>query len=358
MPKRRGKRWTASGYDKVLKRKIHLGTYDSRAEALDAEADHRVKSRPTGRETCDDFARRWPRDYPRPREATTLTNIERLKPFIKEFAGVRLTDIDRPRARAWAVKHKHNAETARAMFQDAVNDGLLDSNPFANLRLSTGRGRKDITAITEKQLHHLADTAISEAMELGRFGTQYRAMVLFAGYVGLRPGELYTLRAQDIQGEFCHISRSLSVKTHKIGPTKTGATRTVTIPPTAQDALREVPDHPSGLLFCTPQGKIWTQPSNHRYFKQLRVLAGFPGLDWYELRHCAATMLLERGVTPWDVAIQLGHSDGGRLVCECYGHPSHAGARARLLAAWDAQTGPTPMGVSGAFREQTSRKPQ
>ena len=36
-----------------------------------------------------------------------------------------------------------------------------------------------------------------------------------------------------------------------------------------------------------------------------------PGMDYYELRDAAATMLLERGVTPWDVAIQLGHREAG-----------------------------------------------
>jgi hypothetical protein len=56
-------------------------------------------------------------------------------------------------------------------------------------------------------------------------------------------------------------------------------------------------------------------------------MAGRPGLDFYELRHCAATMLLERGMTPWDVAVQLGHQDGGRLVTSLYGHPSEAAAR-------------------------------
>ena len=68
-----------------------------------------------------------------------------------------------------------------------------------------------------------------------------------------------------------------------------------------------------------------------------------PGMDYYELRDAAATMLLERGVTPWDVAIQLGHRDGGQLVLALYGHPSEAGARARVLAAWDAVEGPTPL---------------
>jgi integrase len=83
---------------------------------------------------------------------------------------------------------------------------------------------------------------------------------------------------------------------------------------------------------------------------KLRKLGGHPALDFYELRHAAATMLLERGATPWDVAQQLGHLDGGQLVMDLYGHPSDAGARARNIAVWDAQ----PLRISGALREQAS----
>ena len=352
--RRRGsKRWTATGYIKALGRKGHIGTFDTQAEARDAEATHRLKSSPTGRETCDRFAERWPHDCPRPREATTATNVERLKPFIRDFKGVKLTAIDKPTARRWALAHKHQTPAVRAMFNDAVRDGLLDTNPFADLRLGGSRGRKDIVALTEPELQALADVALRPSMEMGEFGREYRTMILFAGYVGLRPGELFALRREDIEGQLCHISRALSSKTHKIGPPKNGRARTVTVPPLAQDAISELPRHPNGLLFNTPQGRMWTQPSNHRYWKQLRALAGHPGLDWYELRHCAATMLIELGAVPWDVAIQLGHEDGGRLVQDLYGHPAHDGARARLLAMWDAQTGPTPI-RSGARREQAS----
>jgi hypothetical protein len=49
---------------------------------------------------------------------------------------------------------------------------------------------------------------------------------------------------------------------------------------------------------------------------------------------------LERGATPWDVAQQLGHLDGGQLVTELYGHPSDAGARARNIAVWDGEVEP------------------
>ena len=63
-------------------------------------------------------------------------------------------------------------------------------------------------------------------------------------------------------------------------------------------------------------------------------------MDFYELRHFCATHLLELGVTHADVAIQLGHTDGGALVMSTYGHPSEDGARARLKRAYAASVTP------------------
>lgn len=347
MARRRGKRWTASGYDKALGRKRHLGTFDTRREAEQVEARWKLRTARRGEETCDSFAERWTRDYPRPRESTNKHNAERIKLFARDFAGVRLADVDRPSARAWAVRHRGHLGAVRAMFNDAVSDGLCDVNPFAKLRLPSSRGRRDIVALTEAQLHELADKAPGV---LPGYGVEYRALVLFAGYTGVRPGELFALRRDDIIGEHLRIERALAPSTRKIGPTKNGRPRTVVIPPPASAALAEVPPHAGGLLFTGPRGGMLTQSSHHRVWSLVRVAAGRPELDFYELRHCAATMLLERGVTPWDVAVQLGHTDGGQLVQEVYGHPSEAGARARLLGAWDP---PAPAG-SGAEREQVS----
>ena len=53
-------------------------------------------------------------------------------------------------------------------------------------------------------------------------------------------------------------------------------------------------------------------------------------LDLHELRHACATLLLERGLAPADVAVQLGHTDGVRLVMTLYGHPNEDRARGRL----------------------------
>jgi integrase len=351
MARKRGKRWTASGYDKALGRKVHLGTFDTRAEAREAEADWRLRTKRTGSEMCDAFAKRWAEDYPRPRASTNKHNAERVNRFAEDFKGVKLADVDRPAARAWAMKNSSNLSAVRAMFGDARRDGLVDFNPFSELRLPGSRGRKDLVVLTEAELRALADVALSDDVELWDYGREYRAMILFAGYVGLRPGELFALRRDDVNGQMCTIERSLS-STGEIGPTKTGRVRTVIVPPVAQDALLDVPSHRSGLLFTSPADRMWTQPLHHRYWSLLRRLGKRPGFDFYGLRHTAATLLLERGVTPWDVAIQLGHTDGGQLVMSLYGHPSEAGARARLLGAWDAQTGPKPIDGSGARREQ------
>jgi len=72
----------------------------------------------------------------------------------------------------------------------------------------------------------------------------------------------------------------------------------------------------------------------HRYCREVRAAYGRPDLDFYELRHACATLLLERGLSPEDVAIQLGHTDGGSLVRRLYGHPSEDRARARIAAAF------------------------
>lgn len=63
-------------------------------------------------------------------------------------------------------------------------------------------------------------------------------------------------------------------------------------------------------------------------------------MDFYELRHFCATHLLGLGVSHADVAVQLGHTDGGALVMSTYGHPSEAAALDRLKRAYSGSVVP------------------
>src|SRR5205807_352897 len=164
-----------------------------RAERVAAQRRPQVDT-----EDCAKFALRWVDDYPRAAPVTARTYRYALRQFVKDFAGVRLGDVDRPRARMWALSQpQSNVRVVRSLFTDAINDGLhAGPNPFANLRLEQPRGRKDLIALTESEVRELAGCALRAH---GPFGPAFRAMILFAAYVGLRPGELFALERSDVR---------------------------------------------------------------------------------------------------------------------------------------------------------------
>jgi integrase len=218
------------------------------------------------------------------------------------------------------------------MFNDAINDGLHPGpNPFANLRLEQPRGRKDLTALTHDELHELAEKALAVH---GEFGPVFRAMILFAGFVGLRPGEMFALERSDVGRDEVTIRQNLD-GTGTLKLPKNDHERVVVLPPPAREALTAVParlDLP--WLFVTPRSRQFRKGSLHYYWNPVRAAFGRPGMDFYELRHFCATHLLELGVSHADVAVQLGHTDGGALVMSTYGHPSEDAARERLKRAY------------------------
>jgi integrase len=275
----------------------------------------------------------WLKNYPRKAAATKQTYRYALQSFKADFARTRLRDLDKPTARAWALHApQSNVRVVRAMFSDAINDGLHPGpNPFANLRLEQPRGRRDLTALTEPELHELANCALECH---GAFGPTFRAMILFAGYVGLRPGELYALERADVGSDEVTMRQNLD-GTGELKLPKNDKPRIVILPPPARDALRDVPprvDVP--WLFVTPRGKRFSKGSLLYYWRPVRARFGRPEMDFYELRHFCATHLLELGVSHADVALQLGHTDGGALVMSTYGHPSEDAARERLKRAY------------------------
>ena len=90
-------------------------------------------------------------------------------------------------------------------------------------------------------------------------------------------------------------------------------------------------------MFHSPRGKPLNKASLHRAWSKVRdawVAEGGRDIDLYELRHACATMLRDAGLQPDQVAIQLGHTDGGRLVATVYGHPSEQAAREAITTAF------------------------
>jgi integrase len=222
------------------------------------------------------------------------------------------------------------------MWADALRDGLAVQNPFTNLRLETPRGRKDITALTEPEIAHLAEVA---RQTHGDYGDEAAAIITFAAYTGVRPGELAALqwRDLDIANETATIHRALDGQGGLKAP-KNGRPRRIVLAPHALRALSTIarPLSSEEFVFHTVRGRRLTKGTIAYLWRPIVAAwraQGGRDLDLHELRHACATLLLERGLTPADAAVQLGHTDGGRLVMDLYGHPDEDRARDRLRMA-------------------------
>lgn len=101
-------------YDPETKRKRWVGSYPTLREARAAERDAVKAPTREGSEDCASFAERWVDDYARPAAATQRTNRYAVAGFIEDFRGQPLTAIDRPTARAWALRNPvSNARVVR-----------------------------------------------------------------------------------------------------------------------------------------------------------------------------------------------------------------------------------------------------
>jgi integrase len=176
---------------------------------------------------------------------------------------------------------------------------------------------------------------------LGGYAKEFRAMIQFSAWTGVRAGELHALRWEDIGRETIRI-RGARKRDGSIGKPKNGREREIAYLPPAR-VLSDFERRPDPFVFHSPRGNPLVQGSHHYAWRTVRAAsqlqiereaADLPNVRWHDLRHFCATQLLELGLDHFAVSVQLGHEDGGALVMARYGHPSKDAARQRLLRAF------------------------
>ena len=324
--------------------------FETKAEAREFRNDLRV-ARKSGRGTTTTVAQwyeRWMRDFVSKKAATTqLYYKERLKRFVEQEGSRRLTDITREEALNWAVDRPADVKGISPMFSDAVKFGIdgLTSNPFKALGMkkSKGRGGPTRERLTREDIGRLREAALEVH---GAFGPVVASLIDVAAWTGMRPAELYAFQADDadMEHDLIHVRRSFRSKTNELVDfTKNGETRRIALLPPAKEAIRAMqarrpsPDIP--FLFYGVRGQPLSQITKDRIWNPVRVAFGDPKLDFYELRHFFGSMLAEAGLSPYDIAVQMGHQDGGRLAMKTYIHTPELDSAERTRRAIIAAAG-------------------
>jgi integrase len=308
------------------------GPWATKTHAKTAERRHRdfLEAR-RSEETCASFADRWIEEWPRPGAMTNRLYAAAAKRFAEYFAATPIGDVGRLEARAWALTVPRNvSRVIGTMFEDARDVGLVDANPFANLRLPSTEKSPEITAPSMDDYK----TLLEACTILGGYGPEFKAMIQFAAWTGVRQGELFGLQWSDIRTDTISIERSRKLD-GSLGTPKNGRSRVIALLPPAQ-VLDAVPRRKgSPFVFHSPRGRPLIKGTHGWSWQKVKAASGQAGVRWHDLRHFCATQLLELGLDHFAVSVQLGHTDGGALVMARYGHPSVDAARLRLQAAFE-----------------------
>jgi integrase len=237
----------------------------------------------------------------------------------------------------------------------AVAWGTLEQNPAAQVRIPR-REAKEMRAMSREEVRQLL--AVTDA---GRWAELFRAAVV----TGMRPGELFGLRWDDVDFERPCISvqRSLVWKGRPaegwllVPPKTKRGLRQVAIPRSLAETLAALRKRQAeakqragcayqdeGFVFANRVGRpVYPRQFVRHVFKVALARAGLPhSIRLYDLRHTCATLLLKAGEHVKVVSERLGHANVS-ITLEIYVHvlpgmQEGAAARMERLLGEDAGT--------------------
>lgn len=196
----------------------------------------------------------------------------------------------------------------------AVDDGLLARNPCES---------RSVRAPKVEQNRVAPWTVDQVAAVVDAHPERYQAVPVVAAGCGLRQGEVFGLRVEDVDFLRRKVLVRQQVKLVKsrpvIAPPKGGKTREVPLPDAVAEAIseqvRRFPSGDSGLVFVTREHKplVRTYYNPHIWKKALRAAGVDPTREngMHALRHFYASVLLDAGESIRALADYLGHSDPG-----------------------------------------------
>ncbi|NQT80280.1 MAG: site-specific integrase [Candidatus Aminicenantes bacterium] len=188
----------------------------------------------------------------------------------------------------------------KTIFYKAVEWGRLDSNPLKSVKTFKEPNPKDIT-LSLDEMRDLIEIA----------NNHLKPILIIALNTGMRRGEILSLKWENIKFEkrYIHIEN-----------TKNGRSREVPMNDPVIKSLSAIPQS-SEFVFYNPKtgGPI---KDVKKSFKTACKNVGIKRLRFHDLRHVAASRMVEAGIDIVTVSRILGHSDI-KITAERYCHPTN-----------------------------------
>jgi len=201
--------------------------------------------------------------------------------------------------------------------EQAVRWGMIDRNP-AKAVIRPKPCRKEIQTLNSHQARQFLIAAQ---------GSRYEALYYLAITTGLRAGELLGLKWDDLdwtKGNL-HVQRQVQRLPGSglalLEPKSAAGRRVVVLGQTMmtvldehynkQDRLRAFAGErwqEHGMIFTSQTGTCLDHRNVYREFKEILRKAGLPDIRFHDLRHTAATLMLQEGIHPKIVQERLGHA--------------------------------------------------
>ena len=254
-------------------------------------------------------------------------------PELGDYAGVslyKLTDKDMDtilmrvalKAKSAGNKAKEILNTA---FADAVKLGGLQHNPMLGTR-QYPRDPPIVRIFNEEELRVFMETVRDSSWKLE---------VLLAVFCGLRKGEIYGLKREDISDDYqtIHIRRQVTSDPHEDDeeqmhygviekpPKTSNSARTLHLPELVSRELRNRVNenfrkkgimgekyNDYGYISCSKNGNPHTMSAMNTALRKICIKAGVPQITVHGLRHQYATILAEQGVSLARISALLGHA--------------------------------------------------